>query len=428
MKVLIVNSHALNGGDAAILFGEVAALREVFGSDIEVEVTDAQHSAVARLYPELPFFPGFHSERPERPRWRSRGLAGSLSKRRTSLAVRLLATAPSLARLLMDREEREHVARIAASDFVVYTGGTTLVEHYSFRKQLDDVIAAQSLGVPVFLYTQSMGPFRKPANRKLITSVLPRCEQIFLRDERSRQHLLDIGVPADRLSVHADAAFTLAGPVPAPRPVSERPRVAISVRAWSHARGSEGDKAVVAYRRAVAEAARSLARDGVEVVFLSTCQGIPEYWTDDSAFAQGIVRELLAGEPGISVDTSFRRPGDLLEAFGRFDVVIATRMHAAILSLLAGTPVVGIAYEFKTREMLRSFGHEELAVDFEDVTADWLVTRTRAAMKDRAALQAGIIDHVRRFRDDAIAPARTIRRMLQHQGATATTKARNTSP
>ena len=127
MKVLIVNSHALNGGDAAILFGEVAALRETFGSDIEIEVTDAQHSAVGRLYPELRFFPGFHSERPGLPRWRSRGAAGSLSKRRTSLAVRLLGTAPPLARMLMERQERDHLARIASSDFMVYTGGTTLV-------------------------------------------------------------------------------------------------------------------------------------------------------------------------------------------------------------------------------------------------------------------------------------------------------------
>jgi len=428
VKVLIVNSHALNGGDAAILFGEVAALRETFGSDIEIEVTDAQHSAVGRLYPELRFFPGFHSERPGLPRWRSRGAAGSLSKRRTSLAVRLLGTAPPLARMLMERQERDHLARIASSDFMVYTGGTTLVEHYSFQKQLDDVIAAQSLGVPVFLYTQSLGPFRRPKNRKLIASVLPRCGRVFLRDERSRQHLLEVGVPADRLSVHADAAFTLAGELPTPKAVSASARVAISVRAWSHARGAQHGNEPEAYRRAIADAARTLARDGAEVVFLSTCQGIPEYWTDDSAFAQGIVRELLEGEPRISVDTTFRRPTDLVKAFGSFDVVVATRMHAAILSLVAGTPVVGIAYEFKTREMLRSFGHEEFAVDFEDVTAEWLVARTRAVLENRAALQARIADHVRRFRADAVAPARTIRRMLEGRPRAVGPSVPNASP
>ena len=412
MKVLIVNSHALNVGDAAILFGEIAALHEVFGPDTEVEVADVQPRAVGRLYPELRVFAGFHADRSDLPRWRRRGAAASVSKRRTSLAVRLLAKSPRLARKLMSAEERAHLERIRSSDAVIFTGGTTLVEHYSFQKQLDDVIAAQALGVPVFLYTQSMGPFRKEANRRLVADVLPRCGHIFLRDERSRQHLLETGVPAGRLSVHADAAFSLAGEPPPPRAAATRPRVAISVRSWSHARTTASGDANEAYRRAVADAARTLARGGAEVVFISTCQGVPEYWTDDSAFAEGIVRDLLPDEPGISVDTRFRAPSALVEEYARFDVAIATRMHAAILSLVAGTPVVGIAYEFKMREMLGTFGHEDFATDFEDVSADWLVARTRSALAQRATLQAGIAEHVRRFRDDAIAPARTIRGIL----------------
>ena len=39
-----------------------------------------------------------------------------------------------------------------------------------------------------------------------------------------------------------------------------------------------------------------------------------------------------------------------------FDFVVATRMHMMILSLCVGTPVLPIAYEFKTKELAARLG------------------------------------------------------------------------
>jgi colanic acid/amylovoran biosynthesis protein len=62
------------------------------------------------------------------------------------------------------------------------------------------------------------------------------------------------------------------------------------------------------------------------------------------------------------------------------DVVLATRMHMAILALTAGTPVVAIAYEFKTRELFRRMGLEHYVLDIESVDADALTNSVLSLM------------------------------------------------
>jgi len=311
----------------------------------------------------------------------------------------------------MDSDERNHLDRIALADAVIFTGGTNLVEHYSFAKQLDEIIAAEAVGTPVFLYTQSMGPYRRPKKRALMVRLLPQCALIFLRDERSRAHLRELGMPEATMSVHADAAFALANGVVA-RPCGGARRVAISVRAWSHSQRADGTDAWEEYRRAIGDAARALASDGVEVVFLSTCQGIPEYWTDDSTFARRIVEEFLFDVPGVSVDAEFHSPEEMVRLYRGFDAVIATRMHAAILALIANTPVLGIAYEFKTRELMATVGLGAFCVDYEVVSGALLSERSRALLADAPALGAQVAARIPRFRDDARAAAMRIRDWL----------------
>jgi colanic acid/amylovoran biosynthesis protein len=185
------------------------------------------------------------------------------------------------------------------------------------------------------------------------------------------------------------------------------------VRTWSHARRADGVDAREQYRRAIAGAARSLAAAGVEVTFLSTCQGIPEYWTDDAAFAAAIVQEYLVGVPGIHVDTGFHAPEELMRRFGGFDAVVATRMHAAILALAAGTPVLGIAYEFKTHELMAAMGLPELAVSFEDVGAEDLAVRVLALLDRAPEVRSRIAAQVAAIAADAREPAHRIRDMLR---------------
>lgn len=417
------------------MLGEIRALRAAFGDDVEIRIAEQHPEAAQRIYPEFEFFGALHTRNLMRPVWPP--FMNSFHWRRTRLAVRLLRSAPWLGRALLSSRQRAHLQRMAETDIVVATGGTYFVEHYNFSAKADEVLAAHALGKPVYLFTQSMGPFRRAENRGLMKRVVEASEGVFLRDERSRRNLLEVGVDERKLGVHADAAFALApsrpsgsegavatvtvgaaatvtsGGATTVRPCTAR--IAVSVRAWKFAATmraagtpeSADDQADERYRRAVADAVRALARSGAEVVFVSTCQGLPEF-SDDSRLAQRIVDEHLAGEPNVRVDRSFRTPTQLIDQLAGFDVAIATRMHFAILALAAGTPVVAIAYEFKSRELLRGMGWEDRVTDYNDVSADWLVARATQVLEAGAALRADVARMVEVFRADAVRPAERI--------------------
>lgn len=369
-------------------------------------------TVASRLYPEIAFHAGLHVQHAHWRRWRSHGGMASLRKRRTRLAVRLLVMAPGVARALLSADQRAHLDLMASADVVVATGGTYFVEHYDFTAKADELLAAQALGKPTFLFTQSMGPFKKAKSRLTMQRIVAGSRGIFVRDEKSERHLAEIGATMDHVHVHADAAFALATPEVSRAPRSGRPRVAISVRRWSHFRAGSGEDVGERYRRAVADTARTLVRDGAEVTFLSTCQGVPEYWTDDSKFAAQLVADLLPGEAHIRVDAAFRSPTALAEELRGFDVAIATRMHFAILALCVATPVVAIAYEFKSRELLTAMGHAAWAFDIEDVGAEGLVRATREALSGGDTLRASIAEQVRGYRSDAVGPAKRIQAAL----------------
>jgi colanic acid/amylovoran biosynthesis protein len=146
-------------------------------------------------------------------------------------------------------------------------------------------------------------------------------------------------------------------------------RVGISVRKWNYVRG--GEDGMRRYIDAIREMVVSLVRQGKQVTFVSTCQGVPEYAHDDSRTADAIVSGLdSAVAEHVVIDAAFHTPEQLMELAKGFDFVVATRMHMMILSLCVGTPVLPIAYEFKTRELAARLGIADVTLDIDTISGE----------------------------------------------------------
>ena len=331
MKIVVSNTAALNGGDAAILYATVDILRRAFGETLEVTASDMQAEVAARYHPALRFCPTLYNAVTA---WAGRG-----AWRKPAMLLALAAAALGKpARRLLPRALRRTLDVYAEADAVVSAGGTYLVPHYELTPKLFDFLVTLALGRPLVLFTQSLGPFGGLRQRRLLRFVLRRARLILVRDERSVGHLRALGVEAN-VRLAADAAFALAGELSAalrPDKLPRAPRVAISVRDWPHFPG-DAQAGMARYRAAVAAFAAELARRHADVTFVSTCQGIPDYWTDDSAEAERIAALVPAElRARIVVDRAFRAPADLIARFAGFDMVVATRMHAAILARAPG--------------------------------------------------------------------------------------------
>jgi colanic acid/amylovoran biosynthesis protein len=362
MNIVIANTVSLNGGDAAIVHGILAILERAFGQ-ARICVIDDQASVARRLFPHLEFEQRFKPAAPRNKfaRFAHQLLFGSFM--------------PLLGKRFGYHSNRR---RYANADLVISTGGTYLVEHYNIRERFVQLWLAIETRRPVVLFTQSFGPFQSDFNKRWMRYVAKRAELVMVRDALSVEHLTQIGASTERVVVTADAAFALADLTKIASSTERKRgsvlRVGVSVRFWKHYRSGDRYMQFASYVAAVAALIeRLLTTKDAEVTFISTCQGIPEYAFDDSSCAE-MVLSLVRPEhrSKISLNKDFHRPSELMEILSTFDMVVATRMHMAILAMCVGVPTLGIAYEFKTRELFKKLGLEQWVVDIEQCSVDLL--------------------------------------------------------
>ena len=388
MRVLVTTIVALNPGDAAILQGTKILVERAFGKDVRMAAADRRADAARRLYPWMRFVasPFGGASRGPIGRWIARlGYEHRLVRLdppRLRLVARLVQFRLGwLARLWATRETIRAVREYLDADLILASGGTYLVPAYSLDAPLQDYEFSLWLNKPLGFMPQSMGPFAGITLEERFRTVFQNARFVFVRDRQSSDHLEQLGIRKDRVHILPDAAFALMRRSPkfGHAHPSDSLRVAISVREWRHFAARSAQDGMAAYFRALATVVEWLVRDvGAKVTFLSSCQGIPEYWTDDSRVATEVASELDAEVASkVRIDSRFREPSTLLDTVGAFDLVIATRMHVAILSLCAGVPVVPIAYEFKTKQLFDSLGLQALVTDIETLTADGLRERVK---------------------------------------------------
>lgn len=387
-RIRVSGSVSLNGGDAAILEAELAMLRAV-APDAEVHVADSKHVAAATYLPGIRFVPP---------------LVWVLGGRRPAVERRRELQQRELQARVMRPSVRARLVELQASDVVLYTGGTSLVPHYPVAPKLLELEAAQRAGIPVVLLPQSLGPFTEPAQRERVGRVLAASRLVMLRDDQSYAHALELGSAPERTLRTPDIVFALAEPrqVLHERQHPEHPRrVAVSVRDWSHFASGDAAAGMQAYRQGVADLVTHLVREhGTQVTFLSTCQGRPQYHFDDAAAAREVVALLPSDvTPSVVVDDSHHSTPDLMAAYRTFDLLVATRLHAAILALCVGTPVLPIAYEFKTTEVFDELGFREHVTAIEDVTGPRLVSAYEALCAQLPARRGELVDAVSAMRE-----------------------------
>lgn len=439
MKILITNTVALNGGDAAILLSIIDLFRTEFGQNTEFIIYDSQPEIASLYYPGLNFRKLLYLKSKELPPMNSLGktLLGRIFRFFLKKLLRISADIHLymlyyaawfwqqnlrwIARILVSKDDIKDIEHYSSAQLVVSTGGTYLVENYSLEQRIFDYHFTILMQRPLVFYTQSLGPFHKPENQIRLRPIFNSSLITLVRDELSRKHLQDLDVDATKIHVSSDVVFALdnnfSTNISEEEEINNSPlKVIISVRHWHHFKHISSEEGLQNYKSAIVALTQFLIDNyQAQVTYLSTCQGIPEYWQDDSKFAQEIV-ELLPNhiQSSVQVNPEFHTPQELLELLNKCNVVIATRMHMCILSLIAGTPVLPIAYEFKTKELFKRLNCEKWVQDIENINEELLVETAKEFVSALPEIRKNLFVEVKKERNNAMASVKLVRRELDN--------------
>jgi colanic acid/amylovoran biosynthesis protein len=408
MRVHILGVVSLNGGDSAILSGQVAVIRSRW-PEADIHVSEADPTSAKRYLPDLQAHPFLLADTAgDATGGRKAAWLGRVRRTHLLAVADLFGRGASrTAHVLSSARQRELLDPLITADLVAYTGGTSLSENYDLRAKLFDLEVVRRLRKPLVFLPQSAGPFHQPRNRSMLQRIFRSSAAVILRDERSLRHVLDVGAPPDRCSVEPDMCFAIAEDPDGWRTrqsISGRPRVVVSVREWAHFNDFGPEEGMRRYVSAIRAAVTGIVRESdAEVVFLSTCQGRPEYWLDDSALAVTIAEGLDPDiRPHVTVDREARSPEALKVELAHFDAMLSTRMHGGVLAACVGVPALTIAYEYKTREVWRQLGLEAWVLDIESTTADVLPQALTDLLLNRQEVVEQLAKVIPQMRDEAL--------------------------
>lgn len=314
----------------------------------------------------------------------------------------LWARVPAIGRLLPEswrsvlREAREADLAIAVPGGYLMAQGPGDFWWLSHFCTLWACIAA---GSPVVLSPCSIGPF-SPRYRRLAGLLLRRVDRIVLRERRSLGFVLDLGVDPRRVQAATDMAFALEPEDGPPPRRGAGPRIGISVRRWGFPGHPDPLRLWGRYLEAMARVADwAVTEVGAEVVLVAQAVGSGG---DDAEVSRAVVRASSQPERMAIMGEDVELDA-LRTVYGDLDLLIGTRMHANLLALTSGVPVVAIAYEAKTRGIMEDLGLELYVVEISDVSPKGLVDLAADAWAEREAIRAQISQRLPELRRRATA-------------------------
>lgn len=237
---------------------------------------------------------------------------------------------------------------IRRSDIVI-SGGGSLLQDRTSKRSIYYYLAILLLGFlfrkKVFLISNGIGPIDSRWNRFLVRKALNRAVHTTVRDYDSEQLLHEIGVHPEKVSVSADLVLAmerkgddfgnrvLTALGVSPREAG-RKRIAIAIR--------QKDFRTEERRSQLIWLANTLAKDH-DVIF------VPFYYKNDTKICGDIRESVGAGVFFINEKYSSEEFMSIVESF---DLLIGSRLHSLVFSVVAEIPFVGISYDPKIEAFL----------------------------------------------------------------------------
>ncbi len=232
---------------------------------------------------------------------------------------------------------------------------------------LRQLLLAKALGKVTMLYGLGIGPFLTDRGKRLTRCIVNRyADYITVRDEKSKQWLLDIGCDVE-ITVTGDPALSLnpsaaaGGAILKDMGLHDVPLLGINAIPLFYSKewGVQLNRYTVLTDRLI-DIVRNIVLD-LDVHVL----GIP-FMRMDRDLLETIAAEV--GGEKVHVMDHRLAPGALLAVIGHLDAMIGMRYHSLLFAAMMATPFYGIVYHHKGAELVRTMKMDKFAQEIGDGT------------------------------------------------------------
>ncbi|MBK8047656.1 MAG: polysaccharide pyruvyl transferase family protein [Anaerolineales bacterium] len=351
-----------NLGNEATLEAALAGVRKFTGAnDLVCICSNPQEVAATYRLPVVPI------------RWKSGEGSPDIRNRWLRLPVKLLMRIPQEMKLLIRAYQT-----LRRLDMLI-VAGTGILDDFAIRAQdlpydlFKWSILAWVCRVKLVFLSVGAGPLDHRLSRIFVRWSLRGAAYRSYRDQFSRDYLASIGFTDERDVIAPDLAFGLpTGELPLrASALGTRPVVGIGVMSYYGVRGDPvvGELIYNTYMAKLAEFGAWLVENDYEVRLLLGDTGVDQRAMQD--FRMHL--SALVGRDDAIVVVPLWTVAQLLEQIALTDVVVATRFHNILLSLLLERPAISISYNEKNDDLMREMGLAKFCQPIEDLNVATLI-------------------------------------------------------
>lgn len=265
--------------------------------------------------------------------------------------------------LSVDRKSFIGVVKAIKKCDLVISGGGSLLQDVTSKKSILYYLMimwiTKFLRKDFFIYSQGIGPITSNWNRRLTSRTLKKASGIVVRDEASKELLVEIGIPKDDIVITADPVLGIE-PVPLElgRKILERegfirdagkPLVGFAIKE---------NRLDSQFVKELEESINQLAGEKNAQIVL-----IPFHYKEDLAVIEELQRRL--GDKVFAVKHKYLT-NEMMSIIGNMDLLVGVRLHSLIHAAIMGIEMIGISYDPKINAFLNSIGLKALSttIDF----------------------------------------------------------------
>jgi polysaccharide pyruvyl transferase WcaK-like protein len=241
------------------------------------------------------------------------------------------------------------------------------------------------------------GPLYSALGRCLVISALSLADFRSYRDSSTAQYLKGIGFRADNDQVYPDLVFSL--PVIPNQSAKKSGRSVVGLGLMEYAGkysvSKPSNETYLAYLESLVNLVKWLLVHGYDVRLLI---GDLHDVRVTQEFRSLLRERLSACDEGHIIDEPAVSVEDLLSQIASTDIVVATRFHNVLLSLLYNKPVISISFHNKCESLMSAMGLSAYCLDINGLKADKLIEKFRDLETNANKLKLSISERAREFR------------------------------
>jgi polysaccharide pyruvyl transferase WcaK-like protein len=261
-------------------------------------------------------------------------------------------------------------------------------------------LIAKICGCKLLLVGVGAGPIYTGLGRFFIKSILSLADYRSYRDNSTKECLSGIGFHADNDRVYPDLVFSLPeAMIPFhDRNKTGRPVVGLGLMAYPgrYSAAEPNFEIQRAYLENLAVFARWLLLHGYNIRLLIGDLVDLDVLQD----FRDLLRDRLSGfDDGRVINESISSVEDLLSQIAATNIVVATRFHNVLLSLLCDKPVIAISFHHKCESLMSAMGLSAYCLDIEELKVDRLIEKFCDLNTNAGKLMPLIRGKIREFRE-----------------------------